>query len=396
MLCILQTLDINSMALLAMLQNVSLLSVLICTYAFQKTYPGFLCIIGAQVAWTAGVFFKFCLPVRGNFSIFLGDMLMLMTGSLAFQGLAQYGGISINTRSFASIILLMLSVLSIIYCLFSDHNSYSMSVVFGVIIGLIFFRIATEPYVNKKWKRQNPQLIISTLCFAASILFFAGAYTARDVQESFIKDNLVKLSLVTAIFFMPVLVSCFLAMTTARLKAELCQANAKLRAVAETDALTGLANRRKFDTAFDAEWQRAATEHALLAVIILDVDEFKAYNDKFGHQAGDVCLMALAKVICGHVRRPDDLVARYGGEEFSFILPGYSCVEALAVAQNVKKAVESLRIVHPSTDYGCVSISAGVAARVPQPDEDRGALLREADVALYRAKALGKNMVILA
>ncbi len=179
--------------------------------------------------------------------------------------------------------------------------------------------------------------------------------------------------------------------------AELEEANRRLAALSTTDALTGLSNRRQFDEVWHAEWQRAARGGLALAVVLIDVDQFKAYNDHYGHPAGDECLRRVASILAREVRRSGELVARYGGEEFVLVLPGADTEEARAVAERVRRAVEEAGIEHVGTGTTpVVTISAGVVSGRPRHASDAEALLREADVALYLAKQQGRNRVMTA
>jgi diguanylate cyclase (GGDEF)-like protein len=166
------------------------------------------------------------------------------------------------------------------------------------------------------------------------------------------------------------------------------QAEDKLEELATTDALTGLKNRRKFDIAIDAEWRRAARQKMPLALLMIDADHFKAYNDTFGHQAGDEVLVGVAICISDSVRRAGDCAARYGGEEFAVLLPGTSAAEALKVAETIRIKV------HDWSDHTTVSV--GVVSLTPTAAMDWLELLKAADKALYAAKAGGRNRSVLA
>lgn len=177
-----------------------------------------------------------------------------------------------------------------------------------------------------------------------------------------------------------------------QLNVALGQANALLSALATMDPLTGLSNRRLFDERFEVEWQRATRQGKSLAVIVIDVDNFKAYNDCFGHPAGDECLKQIAGAINAE-RRSIDVAARIGGEEFVLLLPDIGSSGAAAVAERVRKAIERLGLEHPNTESGVVTISLGAAAASPAQMEDASHLMNAADQALYKAKADGRNRV---
>jgi chemotaxis family two-component system sensor kinase Cph1 len=171
---------------------------------------------------------------------------------------------------------------------------------------------------------------------------------------------------------------------------ELGEANATLKGLATTDPLTGLPNRRLFDERLRMAWQRALGELKSLAVVAIDIDNFKKYNDRFGHPAGDECLRQVAAAM-GSEHRGDDVVARLGGEEFGALLFGTDARGAAVVAERLRLAVEQLGIEHPLNDAGVVTISLGIAAGSPAQWGEPARLLSAADQALYQAKASGRN-----
>lgn len=177
---------------------------------------------------------------------------------------------------------------------------------------------------------------------------------------------------------------------------DLEQANRKLAALSMTDGLTGIPNRRRFDDALAAEWQRAARAGQPLALIMLDVDFFKNYNDHYGHQEGDICLRKVARVLQSHARRASDLAARYGGEEFVMLAPDTDADSALKLAESVRQALEALALPHLQSPLGCVTCSIGVAVLEPDENQTPEMFIRMADKAMYRAKAQGRNQVELA
>jgi diguanylate cyclase (GGDEF)-like protein len=170
------------------------------------------------------------------------------------------------------------------------------------------------------------------------------------------------------------------------------EANATLSALATTDALTGLPNRRLFDERLAAEWQRALQQHSSLAVVLIDVDHFKKYNDRFGHPSGDECLRRVARAISAGKRKAD-LAARVGGEEFGLLLSGTDAGGAAVLAESMRMAVEQLGLDHPLSDIGVVTISLGIAAGMPEDWGDQARLFAAADQALYEAKATGRNRI---
>jgi diguanylate cyclase (GGDEF)-like protein len=168
-------------------------------------------------------------------------------------------------------------------------------------------------------------------------------------------------------------------------------AESKLEELATTDALTGLKNRRKFDATIDAEWRRATRQQEPLALLMIDADHFKTYNDTFGHQAGDQVLIGIAICISDSVQRAGDCAARYGGEEFAVLLPGHSSTDALAVAEKIR-----LKVQQWSGESEINTVSIGIASMRPIATLDWSELVRIADKALYAAKANGRNQSVVA
>ncbi|MFY2764669.1 ligand-binding sensor domain-containing diguanylate cyclase [Arenimonas sp. MALMAid1274] len=174
------------------------------------------------------------------------------------------------------------------------------------------------------------------------------------------------------------------------------EANERLEKIAALDALTGIANRREFNQRLLQAWDDHTARGAPMAVLIADVDDFKAYNDSYGHLAGDSALAAVAGAIAGAVRGSADLAARYGGEEFAVLLPDCNGVEAEAVAQRMLQAVRALQIPHRASGVaGHITLSLGVASAVPSNSMSPESVLRKADEALYRAKAAGRDQVVV-
>lgn len=176
---------------------------------------------------------------------------------------------------------------------------------------------------------------------------------------------------------------------------KLAELNQELLKLTLTDALTGVANRRQFDKVLFSEWNRAIRSQTPLCLIIADVDDFKKYNDTYGHQMGDVCLQTIAKLLSSKARRSADLVARYGGEEFAFILPMTNTQEVVDMLGNLIQALGHLNFPHISSELGHVTMSFGMAMMVPQNNQSLDLLIKKADDALYAAKAQGKNRYVI-
>jgi len=167
-----------------------------------------------------------------------------------------------------------------------------------------------------------------------------------------------------------------------------------LRNLVFLDGLTGVFNRRYFDQQLDVEWARASRAGTPLSLIMLDVDHFKAFNDHYGHQAGDDCLREIAATLKSCLKRPGDLVARYGGEEFACILPETPFDDAMALAQDMEGRVRALQIAHAVSKVAAfVTVSLGVGTRTLYSAADALNLIRLADAQLYKAKETGRGRV---
>ncbi|MEO1799473.1 MAG: diguanylate cyclase [Cyanobacteria bacterium J06629_2] len=156
-----------------------------------------------------------------------------------------------------------------------------------------------------------------------------------------------------------------------------------------------MANRRRFDEYITQEWSRCAREREYLSLLLCDVDYFKAYNDTYGHQAGDSCLYEVAKGIERAVKRPADVAFRYGGEEFAVILPHTEGQGAIRVAEEIHEQIQQLRIPHSSSQVSeYVTLSVGISSIIPDTRTSPHNLISAADSALYDAKLKGRNRVI--
>lgn len=186
-----------------------------------------------------------------------------------------------------------------------------------------------------------------------------------------------------------------------RMELELLAAKQEIEDLAQTDSLTGVPNRRGLDIAMEREIAASRRQGAPLSLAMVDVDFFKAYNDLYGHLAGDTCLAAVARVISAGLLRPRDFVARYGGEEFVILLPQTDLANATSLMESIRDQIERRAIIHEGTSYKIVTASVGVACVVPKSSEIdtmaiRQLLIGEADRALYHAKDAGRNRVIAA
>lgn len=177
-------------------------------------------------------------------------------------------------------------------------------------------------------------------------------------------------------------------------KVELLEiAEKKLSRLARIDDLTGIMNRRGFEEEFHREWTRSILYRSNFSVIMIDIDDFKKFNDAYGHVEGDKCLIQVAKAIEKSLRRPFDTIARYGGEEFVAFLPETNQNGALLVAENIRNSIEALKIKNQDAGSNFVTASLGVVTTIPRVGQDKEDLIHRADQALYQAKNNGKNQV---
>jgi diguanylate cyclase (GGDEF)-like protein len=173
----------------------------------------------------------------------------------------------------------------------------------------------------------------------------------------------------------------------------LIEENRQLETLAQLDGLTGVANRRGFDARLRAEWSASAKAGQPLSLLMIDVDHFKRFNDRYGHPAGDACLKAIAACLSKGGMRWNDFIARYGGEEFAVVLPSLPSAAAMEIAERLRLAVFALALENSQSPVGRITISVGVAGFVGDGNKDAGALLEAADAALYNAKRRGRNVV---
>lgn len=177
---------------------------------------------------------------------------------------------------------------------------------------------------------------------------------------------------------------------------QLQEKNLQLLRLSNQDGLTGLSNRRYFDEYIEAQWKLAIRDQTPVSLLMIDVDDFKQYNDTYGHLAGDEVLKGVAYVMRQRFLRPTDLTARFGGEEFAVILPVTPFAPLQSLGESLRSGVEDLSILHSASTVGeYITISVGGATMIPQPTDSFLRLIDRADEAMYEAKVLGKNRVVL-
>jgi len=282
------------------------------------------------------------------------------------------------------------------------------------LVALEFARINEPPYKHLYYSAlvyvQIFAFALSRLQFrwaipCAVVIFLTGNTYIWWFDPMILADQLIILFMLAAGGMVSVIV-CYLlerAVRTSYLQSELLglekkllqENNVQLRDELLHDGLTRVTSRRAFDTALAQEWDRALRNRYSLALILFDVDYFKQYNDHYGHQAGDACLISVASAPHAMIRRAGDSVARYGGEEFVVTLIGTTLDDAKLFAEELRERVMELSIAHAHSEVAdVVTISCGVAALIPDSQSTQDDLVRLADNALYEAKRAGRNKVV--
>lgn len=254
-------------------------------------------------------------------------------------------------------------------------------------------RFARDPYVSELDQCSLLATPILNQGMLRAVLLLAnertaGAFTASGLDAVRLIAGQLAVSLDNALLYRS------LEERVAQRTQELENANRQLEILSTTDALTKLANRRRFNETLELEWARAVRNRQPLGVIIVDIDHFKRYNDHYGHLRGDECLRRVSDVLARCARRATDLACRYGGEEFTIILPDTGAENVAFVAHEVRAAVAGLNEPHALSEHGIVTVSIGHTAAIPTGSVPPESLVHAADAALYRAKNGGRNRVV--
>ncbi len=314
---------------------------------------------------------------------YLGDVLgMAILAPLVFI-LLQPGFFAMLERSrlMNTLLLLMVPALATVL-VFVQSTDPLIFLIFPALL-LVVFRLGFPGTVFAVFV-----IALISICFTVT-----GHGPLMLITGSTLLHRIV----IQQIFLAVALFTCFpvaaLLEERKELEVSLQKSEHRYRELANADALTGLANRRGFDERLQEEWSRAERRGQSLALLLIDVDLFKSYNDVYGHIGGDECLRCIAKVIASCAQRHSGVAARFGGEEFSVILPDTELEAALEIAESIREAVVATNLPHPGNPVGVQTISIGVAAEVPHANSSVTSLLTTSDHALYRAKYLGRNRV---
>lgn len=355
--------------------------------------------------------------ISDGLSIVLANTLLAFMFTLFALGVAQF-----QQRPLAR--LLLWGPMVVVPLLFTVLLPYSEA---RVVLGGVIFSAQAGLAVLLLWQRRRQtsgrgQYILMAGFFLAILVFSVRAVatlTGYVKMTSVLDDNPVQyLSFLTVIVCLMLLAMGLVLMVYERLETalldsqallqeqnqelaqyavDLKRANQQLEILSITDGLTGLFNRRHFDHLLEQGWARASRQGSVFSVLMTDVDCFKKFNDHYGHQAGDACLVQVAQVLHDLTHRSGDMAARYGGEEFVLLLASSAEPTAAAnMAEALRQAVQALHIPHALSPWGCVTISVGAASVVAGPHLSADAVLKLADNALYAAKAAGRNQVCTA
>ena len=290
-----------------------------------------------------------------------------------------------HARRILMLVLLLAAVVGTAYAVFWQ-SSYSVAFVLITVVLLSTLRAGFAASV----------LAVNLLAVLATIATMQGRGPLILGQGV----NLDHRALLLQAFLVLAMVTVFsvsVVQTERRLFYERLQAAYKeMEKQATSDALTGLANRRLLEETLKTEWARAARSGEPLALLTIDVDHFKSYNDRFGHPAGDACLRKIAQTVLAMEHRPTDMLARYGGEEFLYLLPGTSLEDAERIAELIRTQVENLKGDPEIAEGSAVSVSIGCAALIPDHETSPEFLIGISDKAVYRAKRNGRNRVEIA
>lgn len=245
---------------------------------------------------------------------------------------------------------------------------------------------------KQEFIREDIQSVLCTAMFSeGQLLGFVGCdmvarkrnWTASDIRRVKLVGNMIANTIQNVNY----------RLSLQQVQDELLKANLELKELAARDGLTGIANRRQYDEVVLQEMHRCARAEAPLCLMLIDIDHFKAFNDNYGHLAGDDALKRVADCLQQQLKRQGELVARYGGEEFAVILPHCTPDEAPLIAERLRLSVQELEIPHKHSPWQSLTISIGYCQLTPDKSISSTSLLRKADAALYQAKAAGRNQV---
>lgn len=361
----------------------------------------------AQASWATNSWFNSVLTML-NFSIEKRRTLILASNGILFVlsasfGLFKYAQLGGNSFPYTAAIICFFISLNSVYLLRGGDLVVSEAVMMSILLLGYFGATANSggfdgapstlapilPMVAILWfgAQAGWKILAILLCALTAILFL-------DLNEVFAPSEHSREAIKISHYISAVLASLICTWVTWAFAKTKEQDNLHNEQQARTDHLTGLANRRELDAALLREVSRTQRDGSWLSLIMADVDYFKRFNDTNGHQAGDICLITVAKLIAEAAKRPSDIASRFGGEEFAVLLPSTGSEGALIVAERIRKAISDAQIPYDlgGEDFLCVTL--GVITIEGSAIESAQDLIAEADAALYRGKSSGRNKVV--
>jgi len=342
------------------------------------------------------------------FSIIVANAFIVASQIAIQEGISRYIGKTGYLRK-ASFGILAAQIVFFLFFTYVHPDVTSRIVVYAMSISLISLFILISLFSRDVVLKPPLFYLIGLLIINIGFIVFRLAFAlTQGYYSNFLQSGFFQaIGLLGNLTFTVSLVSCFFWLIAYRLRLESQQAeenlqtakdeleriNKELQIAAMTDGLTLIANRRYFDEQFIRLWRDAKRHGKPLSVVMADIDFFKAYNDEYGHSAGDDCLKKVANVLRIATKRAADFTARYGGEEFIVILPDTDCYGADKLAERLRANVQELNIAHKHSPVGNVTISLGISTTIPMKEQDSVDLINAADKALYDAKSAGRNCI---
>jgi len=388
-------LDLKTIAILGLVLHGALALVMLQTYLTRKTYPGFRSWTLGLACWVLANGVLFLRPVIGDtVTVLLGSLLLYLFGILFHNGVIRFYDLKNRKRRLAVDAAVLGTGLAIVYWnYFFLQNSNIRVCVNSFTTGFVLLRAGMDPLWLPKARRNFVQLGISLSILLIALGLFLRAFAAATGPQyppRVMGDPMLMPLLVLGLFGIVLAVYGFISLMHARVEEELREAKANLQEIANTDALTGLLNRRGFSEIAAHDIKLARRYGHRMSLIIFDLDHFKNINDTHGHAVGDVVLSAVGRA-CLDAMREVDTVARWGGEEFAVLLPQTALEEARQTAERLRGLLRGLRPL-PGADIRTTA-SFGVAQL---GSESFDALVARADACLYQAKRDGRDQVCVA
>ena len=382
-------LDVRSISVVAFVVYVALAVIMLHERFTRRVYPGFTAWTVSQVMLAAGMVL---VSLRGLVPEFIpvlfGSALLLFAQTLIYDGLVSFFGDRPRRGFHYTLFATVMAADS--WFLFVDDRIATRTLLFSGFTVILLGHAVVSLLTNPRARREPAARLIAGACLLMAAFSAVRGAVGLDMPagDLFHVDPLLSTSFLISTVVSIVLVFGFVQLVQSRMEAELQAAQGRAEALANTDGLTGVWNRRRFETEAAREMARAGRHGQPLSLILLDIDHFKEINDRHGHQAGDTVLTTLCDLVCARIRGADSLT-RWGGDEFLVLAPMTTAAEATQLA-------EALRAEMAAYDFGAigpVTLSVGVAQYRPPAGLEQW--MAEADQGLYAAKALGRDRVML-